>query len=302
MMHLKIYSNFLITAQIFIHYNRLIIVVYYPVDWEKTVKKECKRRRYSDRTAQTYIYCINKFLDYCKKDLGKISKKDVREFLEKMSDKGLSGNSMNTYHMAIRFLFEQVLDKRMWIDIKYSKVPKKLPIVLSKSEVKTLIENIKNHKHKIMISLMYSAGLRVSELLNLKVEDFNFKESFGFVRQGKGMKDRLFIIADKLKIVLLQMCVGKKKEDLVFASNRGQKYSSRTIQEIIKKTAKLAGINKKIHPHTLRHSFATHLIENGYSVSEVQALLGHKSPETTMIYLHTSSSRMLNIKSPLDSL
>lgn len=279
-------------------------MTYYPVDVEESVKKECRRRRFSRQTMKTYLYCINRFLNWSGKELGKISKRDVREFLEYLSDKNLSGNSLNTYHMAIRFLFTQVLDKKMWIDIKYSKVAEKLPIVLSKEEMKKLFDAIDNEKHKLMIKLLYSSGMRVSELIDLKVGDLNIDNGYGFVRQGKGGKDRLFILADKLKQDIINL-IGKEKlrhEDCLFTSNRNTKYNIRSLQQIIKRSGKKAKINKKISPHILRHSFATHLIEQGSSISEVQSLLGHKSPETTQIYLHTSVKNMINIKSPLDYL
>jgi len=279
-------------------------MVYIPIDIEEAVKKECKRRRYSDKTIKTYIYCIDRFLRWCGKDLGKISKKDVRFFLEYLSEKERAGNTLNTYHMAIRFLFEDVLDKRIWIDIKYSKVPKKLPVVLNKEEIRRLFEAIDNKTHELMIKLMYSAGLRVSELINLKVEDLNLKQGFGYVRQGKGNKDRIFIIAENLKGELREY-IGKKKLNeypYLFMSNRERKYSVRSLQQIIKKATKKAKINKQISCHTLRHSFATHLIENEYSLIDVQVLVGHKSPETTFTYLHTISPKLLNIKSPIDSL
>ena len=279
-------------------------MVYIPVNVEESVKKECKRRRYSERTTKTYLFCINRFLKWTDIDLGKISKKDVREFLEHLSEKGLSGNSMNTYHMAIRFLFKSVLNKKMWIDIKYSKVPEKLPLVLSKEEVKRLFEAIGSEKHRLIIELMYSAGLRVSELLNLRVCDLNLDKNYGFVRCGKGGKDRIFILSNKLKPKIIDLIYNNKliDENYLFNSNREKKYSPRSIQMILKKASQKAGIGKKIHPHTLRHSFATHLIENGYSVSEIQGLLGHKSPETTMIYVHLASPTMLKIKSPIDDL
>lgn len=275
---------------------------YYPIDVENSVLKNCRRRRLSPRTAKTYVYCIKRFLKWCGKDLSKISKKDVRLFLEYLSEKGKSGNTLNTYHMAIKFLFEEVLDRKMWVNIKYSKVPKKLPVVLSKEEVKKLFGAIKNWKHRLMIEFLYSSGLRVSELLNMRVKDLELSKGFGYVRNGKGGKDRLIILSKIVqeKIKNLIEIEGLKREDFVFKSNRDKKYSSRTIQQIIKKASKLSKINKRIHPHTLRHSFATHLIENGYDITQVQALLGHKSPETTMIYTHIYSPKMINIKSPLD--
>ena len=275
-----------------------------PKDLDSKIKKECKRRRLSLRTIQTYLYCIHRFLNWSKKDLRYISKKDVRLFLEYLSDKNLSGNSLNTYHMALRFLFTQVLEKRMWIEIKYSKTPQKLPEVLSKEEVRKMIDSIKNFKHQLMICFMYSSGLRVSELINMKVKDLNLEKNFGFVRNGKGGKDRLITLSNNLIPAIKKLITNENLEerDYLFKSNRNRKYSIRTIQKIVDKSAKLCGIKRKIHPHTLRHSFATHLIENGYDVTNVQALLGHKSPETTLIYTHIASPNLVSTKSPLENL
>lgn len=277
---------------------------YVPVNWEEGLRRECSRRRLSPRTYKTYHYCISRFLAFADKELGKIGKKDVREFLDKMADKGLSGNSLNTYHMALRFLFGEVLDKRMWIDIKYSKTPEKLPLVLSKEEVKKIFSAISNPKHLLMTELMYSAGLRVSELLNLRVCDLEIGKGYGFVRGGKGGKDRLFILSEKVIGRIKDLIDNEhlNSDGLLFMSNRGERYSVRSVQQILKNASKVAGIDKKVHPHTLRHSFATHLIENGYDVSNVQALLGHKSPETTMVYVHAATKNMLNIKSPIEDL
>lgn len=279
---------------------------YYPINIEKAVIKKCKRRRLSPRTAKTYIYCINKFLKWCGKEIGKISKKDVRLFLEYLSNKKLSGNSLNTYHMAIRFLFVDVLDKKMWINIKYSKIPEKLPCVLSKKDIKKLLNSINNWKHKLMIEFLYGSGLRVSELLNIKIKDLNLDKNFGYIRKGKGGKDRLIILSKvvKEKIKNLIEMENLNWDSYLFQSKGNKKYSIRTIQLIIRKSAKKTKLEnwREIHPHTLRHSFATHLIKNGYDISQVQAMLGHKSPETTIIYTHISSPKMINIKSPLDNL
>src|SRR3989344_3651551 len=239
-------------------------MVYFPVDIERAIARECKRRGYSEKTIKSYTYCINRFLKFTNKTLDKISKKDV----------------------------------------KYSKIPKNLPLVLTREELKRLFATIDNEKHKLMIKLMYSAGLRVSELLNLKTNDLEISKGYGYVRKGKGNKDRIFIIASSLKDDLIKLISLKKLNEFeyLFINNRHTKYNVSTPRMLIKKAAKEARINKKISPHTLRHSFATHLIENGYSISEVQALLGHKSPETTLIYLHTSLPNMIKVKSPLDNL
>ena len=211
---------------------------------------------------------------------------------------------MNTYHMAIRFLFENVLEKRMWIDIKYSKTPKRLPLVLSKEETRKLIDAVKNPKHQLMVCLLYSTGMRVSELINLKIKDLELDKNYGYVRNGKGEKDRLITLSRNLIPAIRKIINVERLEtkDHLFKSNRDRKYHMKSIQKIVQTASTNANLNERVHPHTLRHSFATHLIENGYDVQNVQALLGHKSPETILIYTHIASPNLVNTISPLESL
>ena len=267
-------------------------MVYIPYDVDLAVKRKCKRHRYSGETAKSYFYWINRFLLWSKKELRYISKKDVSAFLQKLDNKGLSGNTLNQCHMALKFLFEDVMDRKMWINIKYTKVPKKIQRTLTKDEIKKLLKAIKNWKHRLMIELMYSAGLRVSEVVNLKIKDLVWIETdnketnkkdlanYGFIRNGKGRKDRLFVLAVlvKEKIKSLILIEQLNSEDYLFLTNRGKKYTIRSLQQIVKKASKSAVLNnwKEVHCHTLRHSFATHLIEQGSDVSNVQAILGHK--------------------------
>ncbi|MEK6932876.1 MAG: tyrosine-type recombinase/integrase [Nanoarchaeota archaeon] len=269
----------------------------------EAIKKEALRRCYSFRTIKTYQKCVERFLKTCNKDISKISKTDVKEFLYELIEKGKAGNTINVYLSSLKFLLEEILNKKMRLNIKYSKKPLKLPIILSRGELKKLFSSIYNKKHRLIIQFIYSSGLRVSEIINLKIQDLELNKSYGFVRNGKGNKDRIFIVAETLKEDIKNLIEKEKlkTEDYLFNTNRKSKYNIRSIQQIIKNAVKIAGVNKKISPHTLRHSFATHLIENGYSVSEIQALLGHKSPETTMIYLHASLPNMIKVKSPLDN-
>jgi site-specific recombinase XerD len=277
--------------------------MYIPVDLDYAVKRELRRRRSSELTIKSYLYWIHRFLKSSGKTLDRISKKDVREFLYSLDERKLAGNTLNVAHMAIRFLFEEVLDKRMWIDIKYSKVPKKIQRYLTKEEIERVLKAIKNPKHKLMIALLYSAGLRVSELINLKIQDLHIADGYGFVRNGKGRKDRVFVIAQRIEIMLSVICEERSLVEYVFVSNKNKKYGTRTIQAIVKNAAQRAGIEnyKEVRPHTFRHSFATHLVENNYALTDVQASLGHKSPETTMIYTH-STGKLIGIISPLDNL
>jgi integrase/recombinase XerD len=274
---------------------------YVPIDLNEAVRKECERRGYSVRTIGTYQNCIKNFLSFCKKPAGFIGKKDVVDYLNYLKEKGAAGNTLNVYHMAIRFLMEDILDKRIKLNIKYSKIPERLPRVLTKDEIKKLIESVGNWKHRLMIELLYGAGLRTSELLNIKIKDLRINEGFGFVRSGKGGKDRMFIIPKAVsEKIINSIGLDGSSEDFLFVNNQGEQYSTRSLQEIVKRASEIAEL-KEVHCHTLRHSFATHLIEQGASISEVQSLLGHKSPETTMIYLHTATNSMINIKSPLDN-
>ncbi len=268
------------------------------------IRKEGLRRGLSHKTIKTYNHCVRRFFSKCPKQPNEVKKKDVKDFLDKLIDKGAGGNTINVYLNAIKFFYGQVLNRKLVMYIRYSKTPKSLPTVLTKEEVLILIGAIDNPKHRLMTELIYSAGLRVSELVHLKVRDLDLDKNYGWVRKGKGNKDRLFIIANNIKKELLwhisKNC--HNHDSYVFSGQKQNHISVMTIQKIIKKSAKKAGILKNVHPHTLRHSFATHLIENNYDVCSLQSLLGHNSPQTTMVYIHTASPKMIGIQSPLDCL
>ncbi len=275
------------------------------MDVIELVKKEALRRKYSYKTIKVYCYCLKKFLLTCRTtDPRKIKKIDIQRYLDKFVERNAPGNTINVHLNAIKFLYEEVLRKRLTINIKYSKTPRKLPEILTKEEMLLLFSKLSKKRNKLMIMLMYSAGLRVNELVHLKMKDLQLDKNYGWVRNGKGGKDRLFIIAQSIKKDLL----GWIKENNLLENDwlfkgRGKKHiTTRTIQEIIKNLRKKAKISKNVHPHTLRHSFATHLIENNYAITEIQPLLGHSSPNTTMVYVHLASPRMLAVESPLDKL
>ncbi|MFH1209735.1 MAG: site-specific tyrosine recombinase/integron integrase [archaeon] len=273
------------------------------MDIIELTKKELLRRNYSLRTIQAYTFCLSKFLLFCNKEPRRISKKDINDYLYSLKERNISGNSLNLHLNALKFVLENILNKRFIIRIRYSKTPKSLPVFLTKEETIKLINSIKNSKHKLMIKLMYSAGLRVSELLNLRIIDLDLNNHYGFVRKGKGNKDRLFIISKNIKQELIDY-INENNLDtdfFLFPSYNGH-LSVSTVQEIVKRAARKANIKKRISPHKLRHSFATHLIENGYDLTQVQSLLGHNSLQTTQIYVHMASPKMINVESPFDSL
>lgn len=267
------------------------------------MRQEMLRRGLSHRTIVTYIQCVKEFLKKCHLEPRKISKWDIKQYIDSLVSKGAAGNTINVHLNALKFLMEEILCKRVLFNIKYSKVPKELPTVLTKEEVQILFNSIKNKKHALMIKLMYSAGLRLSELAYLKVKDLELDKNYGWVRKGKGRKDRLFIIAKGLREELIEFIKTENPEyEYWLFKGRNSHIHQRTIQEIIKKAAKRSNIKKNIHPHTLRHSFATHLIEDGYDIASVQSLLGHSNLETTMRYVHMASPKLINVESPYDTL
>jgi integrase/recombinase XerD len=286
------------------------------MDVLEKMKKEMFRRKLSVNTVKCYLFYVRKFLLFCDKDPKKFSKKDCREFLESymanelkwMKKRGLGdevvGSTLNVVLNSLRFMMEEVLRKSMRLNIKYSKVPKSLPVCLTKKEVGMIISAISNDKHKLLVSLMYGAGLRVSELVKLKVTDLELEQNIGWVRKGKGNKDRPFIIPECLKFGILELIRKTEMDGRYFLFNgfKGSHLTVRSVQMIIKKASKKSKISKNVHPHTLRHSFATHVLENGADVMTVQVLLGHNEVRTTMGYLHMLKPKLISVKSPLDNL
>lgn len=260
------------------------------------MKKEALRRGMSRQTIKTYCYNVKQFMKFCDKHPKKVTKKDIRDYLDYLADKNMSYSTLNVALCSLKFLYGQILFKNWRINIKYAKLPKRLPIVLSKKEIKILLDSIENEKHWLIVALMYSAGLRLSEIVNLKVENLDVERGYGWVRQGKGRKDRMFIIADKLKKPIMNFA----DRGYVFKGRNGH-ISRKTVYKIVKDNAKKTGINKNVHPHTLRHSFATHLIESNYPTEVVQRLLGHNDPGTTHRYIHVAVPR-IQVRSPLDDL
>ena len=273
------------------------------MDVSELIRKDGLRRGLSHKTIKTYRQCVRKFFNWCRKEPHKISKVDIKSYLDKMIERGACGSTINVNLNALKFFYGNVLHKRLMINIRYSKTPKSLPIVLTKEEVAGLINSIENPKHKLMAKLLYSAGLRVNELVHLKPEHLDINNRYGWARHGQGNKDRMVIIAenikDELKDFISKECASS--DSYIFKGFNGH-LTTASVRSVIKKAVKNAKIAKHAHPHTLRHSFSTHLIENGSSVAEVQSLLGHASAETTMIYLHIASPKMIGTKSPIDSL
>ncbi|MEK6848898.1 MAG: tyrosine-type recombinase/integrase, partial [Nanoarchaeota archaeon] len=201
---------------------------------------------------------------------------------------------------AIRFAFSNIFQKDPTLGIKRPKKEKLLPTVLTKDETKKLLSSAYTKKSRLLMSLLYATGMRVSEVVNLKKSNLHFTEAIGYIKKAKGKKDRVFNIPKNLLQELKEICEVSQNE-FVFSGKNG-KLTERNIQKIVQKAAFHAGIKKSVHPHTLRHSFATHLLENGTDIRFIQELLGHENLQTTQIYTHVSTEELKKIKSPFDVL
>ncbi|MCJ7617515.1 MAG: tyrosine-type recombinase/integrase [Desulfobacterales bacterium] len=253
-----------------------------------------------------YLFYNNKFIEYIKKSPEDVTQDDIKEFLaHKMSEHSLSNASITLIKACLKFFYTGMLGKDLSL-IKTPKASKKLPILLSRKEIKNLLDDTINEKHRLLIECLYYTGLRLSECINLKFRDLDLNDGIGWVRMGKGAKDRIFIISDFFKEDLLEYRHNNGNDDLevndyIFSVN-GKKMTPRAMQKAIKISAKRAGIRKDVHVHTLRHSFATHLLEDGVDIRKIQKLLGHSNLATTQIYTQVSSEEIKKIKSPLDTL
>lgn len=263
------------------------------------VRNELRLRRYSPSTIKSYLACLKEYFSLCHYDYKVPNIDHIKRFLLEKEGRGYSSQTINQYLNAIKFYYFNIAKWRGNIDIHFAKKSKKLPVVLTREEVADLIDSIKNFKHKLLVSLAYSGGLRISEVLNIKVANVDLKQMQLHLKEAKGMKDRITVISDKLCNDLAVMMAGKGVGDYVFNSERGGKLSTRTAGKIFKNALMEAGIKKDATFHSLRHSFATHLIENGTNVRYVQSLLGHSSIKTTELYTKVTSLGLKGIKSPL---
>lgn len=258
-----------------------------------------KLRNYSPKTLKSYLFYVRKFLSFAKEN--SIAEKDeaVKKYLLNKQDKGKSSQTINLALNAIKFFYREVVKSRDRIDLKFAKRSKRLPVILSRAEIGKIISSIGNNKHRLMVSLAYGAGLRVSEVINVRVRDIDTEGFIIHIKQAKGKKDRVTVFPEKIIADIKNIIAGKVGNDLIFESNRGGKLTTTSLQKIFQKALQKTDIKKDATFHSLRHSFATHLLENGVDVRYVQELLGHQNIRTTQIYTHVTNPSIKNIKSPL---
>lgn len=238
--------------------------------------EELKLRKYSRQTEKAYLSVIRNFIE---------SGLMPREFLLKYSEK--SRSSIRSAYFALKFFYGNVLTQKFDERIPIAKNKVRLPVVLSKEEVNGMLEATLNLKHRLVLMFLYYTGIRISETINLRWEDIDFQREVIHLKITKGEKERVIFLHPTLKKFIDYFNL--RREGFVFISNLGRRYNKRTIQVIVKTAAKKAGIQKKITPHTLRHSFATHLLEAGADIRHIQKLLGHANLQTTQVYTHVAN-------------
>lgn len=259
-------------------------------------------KKYSKNTANIYTSMFEGFINYFPETkVDELGEEQIRKYLSHQVKLGRSDSMLNQIINSIKFYYEIVLGMpNRFYDIERPILREKLPEVLSKEEVMNILNCTRNIKHRCLLSTIYSAGLRIGEVLNLKIKDIDSHRMMLRIENAKGGKDRYTILSKNLLEKLRCYYVDYKPKEYLFEGMNGNKYSASSIRKVLKKSCQRAGIRKEVKPHTLRHSFATHLLEQGTDLRRIQILLGHNSLKTTEIYTHVANTAMSTIKNPLD--
>ena len=259
---------------------------------------------YSGRSVNVYRSMIEVLLGFLQKDATGLDMEDIRNFQYHFwVKKNYSPATQRQFIAALRHLIASVPD--CTIEAETLVLPKKeskLPSVLSQAEVMNILGAVRNIKHFVILALLYSSGLRVGELIDLKLEDLDFDRFQIHIRKGKGKKDRYVGMSKHLAPVIKRYIYEYRPETYLLNGQHALRYTASSVRKIVQKAVRQTGIRKRVTPHTLRHSYATHMLEGGVDIRHIQELLGHNKPETTMIYTHVTTKQLTDIKSPLDEL
>ena len=264
--------------------------------------EKLKLKKYANNTIKTYVNCFEKFINFHQtKEIDALDERDIRRYQSYLIDKNYSTSYINQSINSIKFYYEVVHNMpNRFYQLDRPIKEKKLPTVLSVNEVKKLIEATNNLKHRCIVSMLYSAGLRRCELLNLKLNDIDSDRMLIHIKDSKRNKDRYSILSHTLLKELREYFIQYRPKEFLFEGNDGSSYSPTSVAKIVKQASIKAKIFKNVTPHTLRHTFATHLLESGTDLRHIQTLLGHSSSKTTEIYTHVAVSSFNSIKNPLD--
>lgn len=264
-----------------------------------------KGKRYSDSTIQTYTFFIADFVNFhTETALNELTNRHVELFIEKVFiDRNYSVSSQRQFISALKvFTTFYSSTKINDLVLERPKKSRKLPNVLSQEEVLRIVQVTKNLKHRAIIVLLYSSGLRIGEITSLKLKNIDVERRQVKIESGKGRKDRFVVLATSFLPLLLNYLTTYSPKVYFIEGSEGHRYSESSIRKFLSRSVFLAKVTKRVTPHTLRHSYATHLLENGVGLRHIQELLGHAKPETTMIYTHVAKKDLLDITSPLDTI
>jgi integrase/recombinase XerD len=274
----------------------------------KRMLEELQRRNYSSETIRAYLFAVKDFAAYFRKRPDQLGQEDLRQYqLHLLNDRKLAAETIVGRIAALRFFFVKVLRRPYrQIDLVYPKRSERLPVILSEEEVARLIESASTSYHRVILMTLYGTGLRREELCRLKVTDVDSQRMVIHVRQGKGNKDRDVTLSPRLLEVLRAYWKWRKPKTYLFPSpyrSRTERpIDSKTVWYAVREAARRAGIKKKVSPHLLRHSWATHLLERGTDLKTIQVLLGHFDLEATTIYLHLSQRHLQAVNNPIEAL
>jgi len=272
-------------------------------DYLLQLEEAGKIRNLKPRTIDGYKSYVSYFLNSVNKNPEELTCQDVREFLLRKKEEGLKATTLNLYNSAIRFFFRNVLHL-LWDDITVPRmmIEHKLPVVLSVEEINRLLDATKDLKYKAMFATMYSSGMRVSEVIHLHYDDISRTNMQIHIRDTKNRMDRYTILSKRNLEILTEywFCNGKPREILFPNKFTGQYLTVSAVEQVMRRAVTDAGLTDKATPHCLRHSFATHLMEQGVEQRNIQALLGHRDPKSTEVYLHVSNKALMGIRSPFD--
>jgi integrase/recombinase XerD len=272
-------------------------------DFFSDTLKEMRIRKYSPRTVDSYLYYNRCLLEHTGKIPSEIGREDIRNFLDGLFSKGSAVSTVNTALNALKFHYQTILSLDIVYTVKRPKRDRKLPVVFSKEEIARILAVPMNLKHKAILAIAYSAGLRVSELSKLRIGDIDRTRGMLIVRGAKGRKDRNTLLSQKVLDILDAYMLRDKPTAWLFPGQETQyRLTVRTIERVFEIALNKANIHKKCGIHSLRHSFATHLLEENVDIRYIQELLGHESTKTTEIYTHVSSRSIRKIRSPIDDI
>ena len=278
-------------------------LVKFPEHWQTKLEAELRSRKYSIRTLRLYVYYNRLLCETLLKPPEEISQEDITQFLATVEkDRKYSASSLNLAISALKFFYEKVLKNDSMKERYRPRHDGRLPVVLSKEEISKVLYMEKNPKHRLLLMLAYSSGLRVSETVALKKEHIDLSRKVVHVRLSKGRKDRFTLLSEKAADSIAEYCAIYDIKNWLFPGQSATRpLTIRSAQHIFEKAVRHAGIHKNVSIHSLRHTFATHLLESGTDIRYIQELLGHSSLQTTERYTHVAKSSILNIRSPLDS-